>query len=83
MSNQSSQSRQAVPQNMATIRYGSTKSPGPYAGMTIKECREKLGDAWGILPDSPAVKGKNQLSDDHVIQPGDMIDFTKPMGEKG
>jgi len=83
MSNQSGQSRQATPQNMATVRYGAMKGPGPYAGMTVAQLREKLSDAWGIPPNAPAVKGKNQLSEDHVIQPTDVIDFTKPMGEKG
>lgn len=73
----------AAKQANANVRYGVYGQPGNYAGKTIAQVREEVGKLWGIPADAAAYKGKEKLSDDTVIQPGDQIEFHRKMGEKG
>lgn len=76
-----------APQNnqggMAQVRFGVYNQPGNHAGKSVREVRESLGKLWGVPADASAFLGKEKLSDDHVIQPGDNIEFHRRAGEKG
>lgn len=67
----------------ATFRHGPFNHPLKFVGLTVKQAREKLGDAWSVPSDAKAMNGKQQLSDDYIIQSGDEIEFVKKQGQKG
>jgi hypothetical protein len=68
---------------IANLRYGVYSQPTNVAGKTVKEVRDQFSKIWGIPSDTVAYSGKDKLGDDHVIQPGQNIEFTRRAGEKG
>lgn len=68
---------------IANLRYGVYSQPTNVAGKTVKEVRDQFAKVWGIPTDAVAYAGKDKLGDDHVIQPGQNIEFTRRTGEKG
>lgn len=67
----------------ATVSYGIHRDNGNYVGMTIAQFREKNTRKFSIEPGSTFYKNKEQLSEDYVIQDGDVIVGHKKLGEKG
>jgi len=68
---------------IANLRYGVYNQPTNVAGKTVKEVRDQFAKIWGIPTDAIAYSGKDKLADDHVIQAGQNIEFTRRAGEKG
>lgn len=83
MSDTSGEGLQKSQGKSAMIRFGVYGQPGSYAGMTIRQVRAELADLWQIPADAKGYKGKEVLSDDYVIQPNDVIDYHRQLGEKG
>lgn len=65
------------------LRFGGYSSNAPLVGKTIAEARVSASAQWGTPGDAKAFKGKEQLEDNYVLQPGDEIEFHKRQGEKG
>ena len=51
--------------------------------MTVGEYRKQLNVMASIPDGAVAYSGNQQLSDDHVMQPGESLEFIKKTGEKG
>lgn len=81
--NTSSASQPNRPNGVANLRYGVYSQPTNVAGKTVKEVRDQFAKIWGIPNDAVAYAGKDKLADEHVIQPGQNIEFTRRAGEKG
>lgn len=79
------QSKGAKPASsgQANIRYSVYQEPGQFAGKTIAEVRAMRKDLWNIPADASAYVGREKVTDSYIIQPGDQVDFSKRMGEKG
>jgi hypothetical protein len=73
----------AATNNIATMKYGAYQQPGNHAGKTVAQIRTELSAIWNVPGDAQAFKGKTQMADDYVVQPGDSIEFHRRMGEKG
>jgi len=69
--------------SMANIRYGVYNQPSNIAGKSVKEVRDQFSKIWGIPTDAIAYCGKEKLTEDTVIQPGQNIEFHRRAGEKG
>lgn len=67
----------------ATVRFGVYNQPGGYAGKKVSDVRKELGNLWKIPGDAQAYKGKTKVDENYIIQPGDVLDFHRKMGEKG
>lgn len=68
---------------VANVRFGVYSQPSNVAGKSVKEAREQFSKLWGIPTDAIAYKGKDKLTEDYVIQPGDNVEFHRRAGEKG
>lgn len=77
------QGQEAQINNSATVKYGVYNQPGPLVGKTVDQVRQAFAGQWNIPTDASAFKGKEQMAGDYVIQPGDVIEFHRRMGEKG
>lgn len=67
----------------ATLCYGVYVETGDLAGRSIKELRDTYGGLWQMPEGVTAYKGKEQVSDDYIVQPGDRIEYYRKLGEKG
>ena len=65
------------------IRYGVYQKPGDFTGKTVGEVRGEFSKMWGIPKDAAAHVGTAKVDDNHVIQPGENVEFHRRAGEKG
>lgn len=74
---------QSGPANMAGMRFGIYNQQLPLAGKTVKQARDQLANMWNVPKDAQAYNGKQQLSDDHIIEAGEQLEWQRRTGEKG
>jgi len=67
----------------ATLCYGPWVETADLAGKSIKELRGTYTNLWTIPDDAVAYKGKEAMTEDYIVQPGDRIELFRRMGEKG
>lgn len=53
------------------------------AYLTVGEFRDMYTRAWRIPTDAVAYSGQHVLTDDYLIQPGDVIEFYRRMERRG
>jgi hypothetical protein len=53
------------------------------AGSTVGEVRSKLSEYGSVAEGAIAYSGTTPLTDDHVLQDGETIEFIRKTGEKG
>lgn len=75
-------SQSATPKTVS-VRFGVYQEKLPVVGKTVAQVRAEMGPRWSMSNDAQAYSGKTVLADDHVIQPGDTIEFQRRTGEKG
>ena len=67
----------------AFVRYGVYGENGGFAGKTVSEIRSQKSSLWNIPSDAVAYVGREKVSDNYVAKPGDAIEFSRRLGEKG
>ena len=72
-----------------TIAEPVTVSHGPYAerlpvgGMSVGEIRHRYRDRFDIDPSSHPVVDGNDVNDNTIVRPGQILTFIRRAGEKG
>lgn len=51
--------------------------------LTVGEVRTRLADVLNVAPNALAVIGDSTVADDHVLVPGEKLQFIKQSGTKG
>ena len=51
--------------------------------LTVGDVRTRLSDVMNIAPTALAVIGETTVADDHVLTPGETLQFIKQSGTKG
>ena len=69
----------------ATVRvlYGIHALSVGVAGKTVSEVREALGQALNISPRAIALVDGQEVSEHHILLPGQHLEFVRRSGEKG
>lgn len=67
----------------ATLKYGVYIETANWSGKSVSEARAHYARLWNIPADADAHVGKVKVGENHTIEPGEIIEFHKKMGEKG
>lgn len=65
------------------VSYGIHKMTADAIGKTVADVRAGLAQVMNIPANAGAVIGGNRVTDDHVIQKGQAVEFVKEAGVKG
>ncbi len=68
---------------LVEVSYGPYSEALPVGGMTVGEIRRRYRDRFDIQPDSRAVLGGADASDETVVTAGQQLSFSRRAGEKG
>lgn len=71
------------PGMMASVSHWPYCEQLPVAGMSVGEVRQRYADRFDIDPRSRAVVDGNEVGDETVVSPGQMLMFVRRAGEKG
>ena len=72
-----------APTGNATVISGVYSEQLPVGNTTVGEVRARFADRFDIHPDSQAVLGGRDVSDDEIVPPGQVLIFAHRAGEKG
>jgi hypothetical protein len=68
---------------LVTVQSGLHVTPLPVAGLTVREIRQRFRDRLDIDPNSQARIQHQAVSEDTVVQPGQILYFGRQSGQKG
>jgi len=68
---------------LATVSSGPYAEQLPVANMTVGAIRARFRDRFDIDPRSQAVLAGNEVGDETVVRPGQLLMFVRRAGEKG
>jgi hypothetical protein len=68
---------------LVTVSSGPYAEQLPVANMTVGEIRGRFRDRFDIDPRSQAVLAGNEVGDETVVRPGQLLMFVRRAGEKG
>jgi len=66
-----------------TVASGPYAEQLPVANMSVGEVRTRFRDRLDLDPHSVAIVDGRRVSDDHVLQSGQVLSYIRPSGEKG
>jgi hypothetical protein len=69
--------------DLVTVASGPYAEQLPVANMTVGEIRGRFRDRFDIDPRSQAVLAGNEVGDETVVRPGQLLMFVRRAGEKG
>lgn len=68
----------------ATISYSADSETSTlFVGRTVGEVRRAQSDALNIPADAKPYVGRQLVDESYVIKPGDVVAFSRRLGEKG
>jgi hypothetical protein len=68
---------------LVTVSSGPYAEQLPVANMTVGEIRGRFRDRFDIDPRSQAVLAGNEVGDETIVRPGQLLMFVRRAGEKG
>ena len=68
---------------LVTVASGPYAEQLPVANMSIGQIRARFRDRFDIDPNSQAVLAGNEVGDETVVRPGQLLMFVRRAGEKG
>jgi len=68
---------------LVTINHGPYTEQLPVANMTVGEIRTRFRDRFDIDPHSQALLDGQEVGDDTIVRPGQLLMFSRKAGEKG
>lgn len=68
---------------LVTVSSGPYAEQLPVANMTVGVIRTRFRDRFDIDPRSQAVLGGNEVGDETIVRPGQLLMFMRRAGEKG
>jgi len=68
---------------LVTVASGPYAEQLPVANMSIGQVRARFRDRFDIDPNSQAVLAGNEVGDETVVRPGQLLMFVRRAGEKG
>jgi hypothetical protein len=69
--------------DLVTVASGPYAEQLPVANLTVGEIRGRFRDRFDIDPRSQAVLAGNEVGDETVVRPGQLLMFVRRAGEKG
>ena len=65
------------------VQWGPIREPLQVQGMTVGAVLSLLRDPYNIAPDATTLVNGRRVSARHRLTAGDVLEFTRPAGEKG
>ena len=69
--------------NLATVGYGMYREDLPVDGLSVGQIREKYSNKFDMDEEAGAFVNGKPVSDDEIIEAGQVLLFTRKAGEKG